>query len=131
IRRCIMSAGNCPISIFPPKNGFGFAWSVDRDPIENVCIDANQVIVAQIGRLRINDLFDLFRKGVNGSTRGEPYVNLIFFFFWYAADLQRLTFVLSSKDLDRFAELNLLVFFLVLILSCVGIASVTSAHWCN
>src|SRR5213596_1687622 len=48
------------------------AWSVDRDPIENVCIDANQVIVAQIGRLRINDLFDLFRKGVNGSTRGEP-----------------------------------------------------------
>ena len=74
------------------------------------------MIVAQIGGLRIKYFFDLFRQGVNGPARSEAYINLVFFFLWHAADLQRLTLILPPKDLDRITKLNLLIFFLLLII---------------
>ena len=58
------------------------------------------MVVAQIGRLRVKYLFDLFWQGVNSSARSEPRINLIFLLLWHAADLQRLTFSFLSKDLD-------------------------------
>ena len=73
------------------------------------------MVVAQIGRFRVQELFDFFRQRVNGAARRKPHINLIFFLLRHTADLQRLAFVLSSEDLNRFADLNLLIFFLLLI----------------
>jgi hypothetical protein len=115
IRWCVVSINDVPIAVFARENGFGFAWRVDRNPIKNVGVDPNEMIVPQVRRLRVKDLFELFRQRIDRSARSEPHVHLVFFFFGYCADLQRLPFVFPSGNFDGLADLDFLIFFLLLI----------------
>ena len=73
------------------------------------------MIVAQLRRLRVKNLFNFFRQRVNRATRGESHIDLVCFFLGYRADLQRLAFILPAGDFDGLADFDFLIFFLLLI----------------
>src|SRR5207244_5048855 len=108
------ATGDCPIVTFTCENGLAFARRVDRDSIQNIRVDPNQMVVAQIVWFGVENLFDPLGQRINEPTRREPRINLILFFLRYGADLQHLPLVFLAKYLDRSADLNLLVFLLFL-----------------
>ena len=76
--------------------------SINRDAVENIRVEADQMPVAQIVRLGAQNFFDLFRQRVNETRAREPHIDLVLFFFRNAADLQHLPLlVLVAKNRDR------------------------------
>src|SRR5207244_6578733 len=94
------------LSLFPTRRS---------SDLENVCVNPDQMIVAQIRWLNVEDLFNLPGQCINGPARSKPDIYLILFFLRHAADLQHLTFVLLAKDFNRVSDLNLLVLFFSLL----------------
>ena len=105
ICRLIVPARDRPAFILAREHGLAFARGVDRDAIENIRIDSHQMAIAKIGRLRAENLFDLFRQRVDRSARGEAHVDLLLFFFGHAADLEHLPlFVVRREERDGSAR---------------------------
>ncbi len=77
-------------SFFRARISFAFAGSIDRDAIEHIRFEPNEMSIAQVVRLGVQDLFDFLGQRVDGIARSETNVNLFFLFFRDAADLQSL-----------------------------------------
>ena len=73
------------------------------------------MVVPKVGRLRVKDLFDFFRQRVNRAARSEAHIHLFVFFLGNCTNLQRLPFVLPAGNFDGLADLDFLIFFLLLI----------------
>ena len=80
-------AGDCPIFIFTGEHYFAFAGRVDGDPVKNICVDPNQVPVAQIVRPGVKNFFNFLWQRIDKTARRRAHVNLIFFFLRNTANL--------------------------------------------
>src|SRR5207302_8677623 len=95
--RGILAAADCPVFLFAREDGFAFSRRIDRNPVENVCVDANQMPVPHVVGLSVENLLDFFRQRVNKSARREPDIDLVLFFFSRAANLQHLALLAAGR----------------------------------
>ena len=91
ICRRVLPADDRPVLTFARQHGLALTRSINCDPIKNVCVDPDQMAIAQVIWFGVENLLDLLWQRVNESTRGEPHIQLVFFFFRHTADLQQLS----------------------------------------